>query len=161
MVVDEPERKLDKLKGFISRDEEDVCLIFEEDGELEFKVHDTLKRHAGYWRETIASSFAISVVENGYVPQLWENPPRYEEKNNMSYRKERLWTNEAVWKLERAKLVREVRKEELWCVNPLMVVSYSKGKKRLCLDLSRCMKQVIKAPKFRIESTMAAFQVIE
>ena len=32
MVVDEAERKLDKLEGFIGRDEEDVCLIFEEDG---------------------------------------------------------------------------------------------------------------------------------
>ena len=76
LVVEEAERKLDKLEGFISIDEEDVCLIFEEDRELEFKVHDTLRRNARYWRETVASSFAISVVENGYVPQLWENRPR-------------------------------------------------------------------------------------
>ena len=26
-----------------------------------------------------ASEFAISVIKNGYVPQLIENPPRYEE----------------------------------------------------------------------------------
>ena len=102
MVVNEAERKLDKLEGYIGRDEEDVCLIFEEDREMEFKVHNTLRRHVGYWRETGTSSFAISVVENGYVPQLWENPPRYEEKNNFLYRKERLWANEVVWKLERA-----------------------------------------------------------
>ena len=106
LVVDEAERKLDKLEGFIGRDENDVCLIFEEDRNLEFKVHDTLKRHVEYWRETEASSFAISVVENGYVPQLWENPPRYEESNNMSYRKERLWANKAVFKFDRAKLVK-------------------------------------------------------
>ena len=36
-----------------------------------------------------------------------------------------------------------------------------KGKKRLCLDLSRCVNKVIKAPKFKIESTMAALQVVE
>ena len=84
LVVDEAERKLDKLEGFIGRDEEEICLIFEEDGELEFKVHNTLKRHAEYWRETGASSFAISVVENSYVPQLWENPSRYGERNKMS-----------------------------------------------------------------------------
>ena len=113
LVVDKAERKLDKLEGFISRDEEDMCLIFEEDGELEFKVDDTLRRHAGYWRETGASSFATSVVENGYVPQLWENPSRYKEKNNMSYKKERLWTNKAVLKLERTKLVMEVKEEGL------------------------------------------------
>ena len=47
LLVDEVERKLDKLEGYIGRDEEDVFLIFEEDGELEFKVHDTLRRHAG------------------------------------------------------------------------------------------------------------------
>ena len=41
------------------------------------------------------------------------------------------------------------------------MASNSKGKKRLCLDLSRCVNQVIKAPKFRIESTLAALQVIE
>ena len=51
-VVDEAERKLDKLEGFIGRDKEDVCLIFEEDGELEFKVHNTLRRDAEYWSET-------------------------------------------------------------------------------------------------------------
>ena len=79
----------------------------------------------------------------------------------MSYRKERLWTNKAVWKLERAKLVREVRKEELWCVNPLTVASNSKGKKRLCLDLLRCINKVVKAHKFRIESTQEALQIIE
>ena len=36
-----------------------------------------------------------------------------------------------------------------------------RGQKRLCLDLSRCINSVIKAPKFRIESTLAALQVIE
>lgn len=134
-------------------------MIFEEDRELEYKVHDTLKRHADYWREMEASSFAISLVESGYVPQLRENPPRYEEIKEMLYRKERLWAKEAVCKLERAKLVREVKKEEWWCINPL--ASNSKGKMRLCLDLCRCVNQVINALKFRIESTMASLQVIE
>ena len=41
------------------------------------------------------------------------------------------------------------------------MASNSKGKKRLCLDLPRCVNQAIKAPKFRIESTLVALQVIE
>ena len=49
-------------------------MIFEEEEDLENKVHDTLARHASFWRESGASSFAVSVVENGYVPQMWENP---------------------------------------------------------------------------------------
>ena len=55
----------------------------------------------------------------------------------------------------------EIRKEDLWCVNPLTVAVNVKGKRRLCLDLSRCMNKVVKAPKFKIESTLAALQVVE
>ena len=36
-----------------------------------------------------------------------------------------------------------------------------KGKRRLCLDLSRCVNKLAKAPNFRIESTQAALQIVE
>ena len=36
-----------------------------------------------------------------------------------------------------------------------------RGKKWLCIDLSRCVNKVIRAPKFEIESTVAALQVIK
>ena len=107
------------------------------------------------------SNFAISVVENGYVPQMWENPQGYEEKNNGSYRDEKSWANEAVASLDRAKLIREVDRRSLVCVNPLTVACNARGKRRLCIDLSRCVNKVIKAPNFKIESTIAALQVIE
>ena len=123
LVVDEAERKMDKLEGAIRAEDEDVCLIYQDDTEIEGKVHDTLWRHASFWKETGASEFAISVIENGYVPQLWDNPEKYEEENNKSYKNERDWANNAVRKLKEAKLVREVRKEELWCINPLTVAS--------------------------------------
>ena len=123
LVVDEAEKKLDELEGVITEEGEDVCLIFEEEEDLENKVHDTLARHASFWRESGASSFAVSVVENGYVPQMWENPQNYEEKNNGSYREEKVWANEAVFKLARAKLVREVDRRSLVCVNPLTVAN--------------------------------------
>ena len=64
-------------------------------------------------------------------------------------------------KLVRAKLVREVDRWSLVCVIPLTVVTNAKGKRWLCIDLSRCVNKVIKAPKFKIESTFAALQVIE
>ena len=38
---------------------------------------------------------------------MWENLQNYEEKNNGSYREEKVWANEAVFKLAKAKLVRE------------------------------------------------------
>ena len=84
LVVDAAEKKLEDLVGSLVEDNGDVCLMFEEEEDLENNVHDTLARHASFWRESGASSFAISVVENGYVPQMWENPQEYDEKNNGS-----------------------------------------------------------------------------
>ena len=110
-VVDSAEKKLEELAGVIAEGQEDICLMFEEEEGLEDKIHDTLKRHVSFWKESGASNFAISVVENGYVPQMWENPQEYEEKNNGSYREEKSWANEAVASLVRARLVREA-----WCV---------------------------------------------
>ncbi len=103
----------------------------------------------------------MSVILNGYVPQMQREPERYKEGNNKSYKDERVWANEAVYKLQRAKIVRETKLEELWCVNPLTVAKNAKGKRRLCIDLSRCVNKVIKAPKFKIQSTMAALQIVE
>ena len=56
--------------------------IFEEDEDMESKVQDTLARHAGFWRESGENEFAVSVVENGYVFQMWDIPKNYDERNN-------------------------------------------------------------------------------
>ena len=105
LVVQEAEKKLDKLEEVIAEERDNICLIFEEEEDLENKVHDTLARHASFWRELGTSSFAVSVVENEYVPQMWDSPQNYEEKNNGSYWEEKAWANEAVMKLFRARLV--------------------------------------------------------
>ena len=89
------------------------------------------------------------------------NPDGYEEPNNKSYVREKEWTNKAVEKLKEARLVEEIGREDLWCVNPLTVAVNAKGKRRLCLDLSRYMNKIVKAPKFKLESTLAALQVIK
>ena len=49
-------------------------------------------------------------------------------------------------------VVEEVQEEDIQCVNPLTVASNKKGKKRLCLDLSRHVNESCQAKKFRIES---------
>ena len=41
---------------------------------------------------------------------------------------------------------------ELHCVNPLSIASNRKGKKRLCLDLSRNLNEAIGVKAFKIES---------
>ena len=64
-------------------------------------------------------------------------------------------------KLVRVKLVREVDRRSLVCVNPLTVAVNARGKRQLCIDLSRCVNKVIKAPKFKIELTITALKAIE
>ena len=66
-----------------------------------------------------------------------------------------------MFKLQRARIVVETDRESLWCVNPLTVAKNAKGKHRLCIDLSRCVNDVIRAPKFKIQLTLPALQVIE
>ena len=85
----------------------EVCLMYEEDDRIEEKVHDTLRRHVDFWYESGASDFAVSVILNGYVPQMQRNPERYRERNNKSYREELVWANEAVSKLLGAKIIAE------------------------------------------------------
>ena len=84
-----------------------------------------------------ASDFAVSVILNGYVPQLQFSPERYREGNNKSYKDKREWANKAVFKLKKTKIVVKASREDLWCINLLIVAKNAKGKRRLCIDLSR------------------------
>ena len=74
-----------------------MAWIFEEDSDVESKVHCTLKEHYDFWVQTGASQFALSVVRNGYIPELSQDPDpdpgEYQEDNNKSYRENRAWAN--------------------------------------------------------------------
>ena len=63
---------------------DDVCLMFDEEVGIDALVHRTLKDNLAFWRETGASSFAISVIEHGYIPRLAEDIDFYQEGNNKS-----------------------------------------------------------------------------
>ena len=141
--------------------EDDAVLMFEEDTEIESKVRGTLRSNLGFWEQSGASDFALSVISKGYIPSLAQMPPKYEEPNNASYEKDRSWANCAVQKLATAGLVRKVSRRELACCNPLTVASNVELKRRLCIDLSRCVNKLVDAPKFRIESTREALQVVQ
>ena len=93
------------------------------------------------------------MIRNGYIPEFSSDPGCYAEPNNKSFGAHLQWGMEAVSKLVSANIVRKVRKEDLTCINPLSVAVNSKGKRRLCIDLSRCYNKVSRARKFKIEST--------
>ena len=91
--VEKVEEYLDKLEGVIELQEEggDIVEIFEDEAGIEGKIYDMLFWNLDFWKETGALDFALSVVKNGYVTQLWENPDGYEEPNNKSYEREKDW----------------------------------------------------------------------
>ena len=82
------EARLDRLEGAISLDwgDKDVCWMFDEEVGIDAKVHRTLKDNVAFWQESGASQFALSVIQNGYIPDSSEDIGHYEEKNNKSYK---------------------------------------------------------------------------
>ena len=83
----------------------------------------------------------------------------YEEKNNKSYYKDKEFANEAVDQLVKVGVLEKVKKCK--CVNPLTVAVNKKGKRRLCLDLSRKVNECAKAPKFKIRSLKEVANLVE
>ena len=119
-----------------------------------------MKAHLLAWRQFDAGTFALSVIENGYIPKLGPMPDFYAESNNKSYRENAEFANKAVMKLLSFGVVEEVSKSSLRCVNPL-TVAQNTAKKRLCIDLSRCFNEQCEAQKFKIESTVQALASID
>ena len=154
--------KLEQLEGRLvaeaHEDVEVVELIAEED--LEMQVHGTLREHYGAWVEAGAGSFVLGVIREGFRLNLCEEPGMYEEKNNRSFEQHKEFAVEAIKKLVKLKIVLEVSRKEVDCINPLTVAVNAKGKKRLCIDLSRNVNQCNEAIKFKIESTVKFLQVV-
>ena len=93
-VFESAEEKLGRLEGEFKLDDGgDVVEMFEEEVGIDYKVYNTLREHCTFWKETGASSFAVSVIENGYCPKFKEEPVEYEEANNGSYKAHRVWAN--------------------------------------------------------------------
>ena len=69
------EARLDRLEGafLLDSNEEDVFWLFDEEVGIDSKVHRTLRDHVAFWEHTGASHFALSVIRNGYIPDLTED----------------------------------------------------------------------------------------
>ena len=129
--------------------------------ELEVKVRGTLRRNVKAWEEAGAGPFALSVIKDGFKLIMNQMPEAYEEENNKSFQKEEEFAIEAVMKLVKMEILKEVERDEVSCVNPLTVAVNDRGKKRLCIDLSRYVNDFTTAAKFRIESTLQFLQVVK
>ena len=129
--------------------------------DVEKQVHGTLRRHLEAWEEAGAGKFATNVIKEGFKLNMKEVPGAYEEKNNKSFEKDEKFAKEAIMKLVKMKVLKEVKREEVSCVNPLTVATNDRGKKRLCIDLSRYVNEFTEARKFKIESTLQFLQVVQ
>ena len=64
-------------------------------------------------------------------------PVPYEEKNNKSFVLNEDFGIGEIKKLLANGVIEEVTRGEVVCINPMSIASNKKGKKRLCIDLSR------------------------
>ena len=78
-------------------------------------------------------------------------PVPYEEENNKSFVRYKDFGIGEIRKLLTNEVIEEVTKGELVCINPMSIASNKKGKKRLCIDLSRHVNISCQAKKFRVE----------
>ena len=140
--------------------EQGLAILYESDSNIESLITGTLRAHFSQWKKIGASTFALSVIQNGYIPKLGAMPRFYAEKNNKSYRDHADFANDAVMKLLGIGVVAEVSRNELRCINPLTVAQNS-VKLRLCIDLSRCFNLQCDAQTFKIESTVQALASID
>ena len=150
--------KLDVLEGRMAEAAQDEAVpgaVIVDTGSTDsgVKVRGTLLRHVEAWRDAGAGEFALGVIQEGFKLSLRSTPSAYEEKNNRSFAEYQEFAVEAVLKLLHLDILKEVRRDEVTCINPLTVALNAVGKKRLCIDLSRCVNEVNASYKFRIEST--------
>ena len=119
------------------------------------KVVDGLIGKVQVWAEYGAGKMIQNIVSNGLRLNFTGSiPGKYEEPNNKSFQSEEEFGISEIRKLLVNKVIEEVDRSKVICVNPLLVASNAKGKKRLCLDLSRHVNEHVQANKFRIESVM-------
>ena len=122
--------RLDQLEGQLvaeSEKEDYVCQVFREE-DLETRVQGTLREHIGAWENAGAGNFALNVIREGFRLNLQGTPGQYKEKNNRRYEVHKEFAVQAVLKLAKLKILQEVDRTEVDCVNPL-TVAVRNGKK--------------------------------
>ena len=124
-----------------------------EEVETELRVVDSLRGKLEAWRQYGAGKMVLQIINNGLKLNFTGKAPTfYEEVNNKSFSNSEDFGIEEIRKLLANGVVEEVSRAEVTCINPMSIASNKKGKKRLCIDLSRHVNDVCGAKKFTIES---------
>ena len=89
--LDVLENNLVLEEGSIGEDNKFVDLT-----ELETKVHGSLRKNVRAWEEAGAGAFALSVIKEGFKLNMKQYPVDYEEKNNKSFERDKVFGIEAI-----------------------------------------------------------------
>ena len=126
--------RLDKLEGSLTelgvgegQDEGIIDIGGLEDKDV--KVRGTLLRHVKAWEDAGAGRFALGVIKDGFRLDMFQMPGVYEERNNKSFETDQEFAIEAVQKLVRMEILKEVGRNGVRCINPLTVAINGVGKK--------------------------------
>ena len=119
----------DRIEDFGDPGDDGIVSVFEQN---ESPVHTTLRDHLHIWEKEGATGYQCGVIRDGLRLNLSSFPSFYEEKNNASFLEEQEFGLDAINKLISNKIIKEVDRSFLACINPL-TVAHRKGKKRLCI----------------------------
>ena len=124
-----------------------------EEVENDTKVVDSLKGKVGVWKKFGAGKMVLQILDDGLrLNFIGKAPVPYEEENNKSFVRNEDFGIGEIRKLLANGVIKEVIREEVVCINPMSIASNKKGKKRLCIDLSRHVNIACDAKKYTIES---------
>ena len=135
------------------RDRESLCVKFYRSPRERFLGHPVghIHEREDFWKDyLLADDYILRVLKEGYRLSFDRSklPESYQEANNKSALDEMEFVREELKKLEdRGCVVKWDYKPRL--VNPLTVVNKN-GKKRLVIDLSRCLNLLLYSKKFKI-----------
>lgn len=114
-----------------------------------------------FWENELkANDWVLDTLAHGYALPFHSVPLAQELANNLSARQEEKFVRQEVCKLQAQGVVRFVS-EKPTVVSPLTVAVNAKGKKRLCLDLSRTVNDAINIPAVVLADLKAALQITE
>ena len=102
----------------------------------------------------------METLKFGYTLPFHTVPDKQILRNNLSARQDQKFVREEVLKLVQQGVVKLVQ-EQPHVVSPLTVATNTKGKKRLCLDLSRTVNPCITTRGVSLADLRATLQITE
>ena len=118
-----------------------------------FELYSILNNRKFWYKNLVMPKIVWESLRGGLDFWQFVDPaltiPKGFLKNNISSLNECDFVEKAICDLLKSGVIKSVDYEP-HCVNPL-TVSYSKGKKRLCLDLSRLVNPFLSKKKFKLD----------